>query len=333
MSNILSLLNGSQRAILNALGVNTEEQFNGLLFAVPEAVTDALQLRSMTKMMNLAPVPEVDDSTYGRFLKLVETMSFKGMPEAKTIPLMLSTAADLPSKVQIEELHAIRDQANRGTCVAHATTAAFENLNIREGSSEQKKIDFSEQFCYWATKQKDGHPNSDGSWAKICFPALKEFGICHEEHWKYNPNPTNDPGQGPPPAAAQKCAPNHKADYLELNSKDINALKTQLGKEKRVISFGVPVFNSSMRNQDTVKTGRFVMPIKGESPVGGHEMALIGYVDDKSRPGGGDFILRNSWGTKWAHSSPFGAGNGSVPYAYIAEHCMEALVFTKLLGK
>lgn len=332
MRNIIDNLNKSQQQLLVGLGVDSEQQFQGLLLAAPEAVAEYLKIHNLTKLMNLSDETDVEKTAIDRVLDLVKGMSFSGFSKS-SLPLMGAFNFDLPSKVQIEELHAIRDQANRGTCVAHATTAAFENLNIREGSSEQKKTDFSEQYCYWATKQEDGHPNSDGSWAKICFPALKKYGICHEEHWKYNPNPTNDPGQGPPPEVAQKCAPNHKAEYLEINPNDIKALKEQLGQHKRVISFGVPVYESSMRNQDTYKTGRFVMPIKGESPVGGHEMNLIGYVDDKSRPGGGDFILRNSWGTKWASQSQFGAGNGSIPYAYIQKECMEALVFTKLVGK
>ena len=47
-------------------------------------------------------------------------------------------------------------------------------------------------------------------------------------------------------------------------------------------------------------------------------------------PGGGVFLVRNSWGTGWAKNNPVanhdsvGAGYALVPYAYIAKYCGEA---------
>lgn len=53
-------------------------------------------------------------------------------------------------------------------------------------------------------------------------------------------------------------------------------------------------------------------------------MCLVGYQNDNSVPGGGYFILRNSWGTSWGYDCPYGAGNGTIPYKYIEEYCWEA---------
>ena len=64
----------------------------------------------------------------------------------------------------------------------------------------------------------------------------------------------------------------------------------------------------------------------GTEPVaGGHAMCLIGYQDDATAPGGGFFILRNSWGPSWGSTCPYGAGNGTIPYAYLANDGWEAV--------
>lgn len=327
---IFNKLSDKQVDMAIALGYDTEREFYHAMRVAPNLVRAHLGEFPITKLLNMfvsIACPERPD-LFDIWFDGVKRWDFAGMPLTSPGPLAIERAEGLPGKIQIEEVHAIRDQGRRGTCVAQATTAAFENLNIREG--KDPKIDFSEQFCYWSTKQDDGHPNSDGSWAKVCFPSLAKRGICSEELWKYNPEDTGDPGQGPPPNGAIECAAKHKASFVELQPNNVKDIKEQLAK-KRVVSFGVPVFDSWMRNAEVARTGKINMPIPNESPIGGHEMALIGYVDDTKRPGGGDMILRNSWGTKWANESKYGAGNGSIPYRYIEEHCMEALCFTKLI--
>lgn len=69
------------------------------------------------------------------------------------------------------------------------------------------------------------------------------------------------------------------------------------------------------------------MPLPNEPESGGHSMALVGYQDDTNAPGGGYFLLRNSWGTDWANQNYYGAGYGVIPYAYIQNHCWEAFAF------
>lgn len=45
---------------------------------------------------------------------------------------------------------------------------------------------------------------------------------------------------------------------------------------------------------------------------GYHAMLLVGYEDDGQSPGGGYFIVRNSWGGDWGEN-----GYGKMPYAYV----------------
>ena len=59
------------------------------------------------------------------------------------------------------------------------------------------------------------------------------------------------------------------------------------------------------------------MPLPGEDTRGGHAMCMVGYQDDAAAPGGGFFIVRNSWGEGWAYACDYGAGHALIPYDYI----------------
>jgi hypothetical protein len=50
----------------------------------------------------------------------------------------------------------------------------------------------------------------------------------------------------------------------------------------------------------------------------------VGYVDDAEAPGGGYFIVRNSWGDAWATDSPEAPGHALMPYAYVDSYAVEA---------
>lgn len=53
--------------------------------------------------------------------------------------------------------------------------------------------------------------------------------------------------------------------------------------------------------------------ISGLSLLGGHAVAIIGYVNQASAPGGGYFIVQNSWGTGWGYNGYF-----YMPYAVLS---------------
>jgi C1A family cysteine protease len=54
----------------------------------------------------------------------------------------------------------------------------------------------------------------------------------------------------------------------------------------------------------------------------------VGYVDDDAVPGGGYFIVRNSWGDYWAADSPEAPGHALIPYAYVEQFSLEAFTGT-----
>ncbi len=53
--------------------------------------------------------------------------------------------------------------------------------------------------------------------------------------------------------------------------------------------------------------------ISGLSLLGGHAVAIIGYINQTSAPGGGYFIVENSWNTNWGYHGYF-----YMPYSVLA---------------
>lgn len=242
--------------------------------------------------------------------------------QAPFIPLVdAETSAQCANHVG--QMPPVRDQQQRGTCVAHAALAVYEHLLGVAGAYR----DMSEQFLYWNCKQHDGIPQSSGTWLGIAMPLLQRDGCCEEVAWPYvGHDVAGNEGQGPPPAGARLAALSFRpAKIHQLAPAAVADYKAELALG-RVIAFSVPVFNSWFRSRHVAFTGDITLPIPGEVRAGGHAMTIVGCLDEPGRPeiGSGRFILRNSWGTSWGIQSPYGAGYGTIPYAYIARFGVEA---------
>jgi len=225
-----------------------------------------------------------------------------------------------PSEIDlIDRFGSVRDQGMRGTCVAHAFAAAREF--ILDANS-----DLSEQFLYWDCKQRDGHPGP-GTYMSTAVECLEKNGICQETTWPYNPEPTDDEGQGPPPPDAEEEATDFTIrGHACLRGFGVGDLKAFLAYGEdgsgHPFTFAVPVF-PSWGNAETSRTGFVPEEFDGEQPIGHHALACCGYFDDSEAPGGGYFVFRNSWGTSWAYESYKGAGYGFLSYAYMQRNARD----------
>ena len=180
------------------------------------------------------------------------------------------------------------------------------------------------------------HHDAGGELARLRI-GVRRFGQCLESTYAYNPGSSpGDTLNSARPQAADTEAARFKLETRFLNPNSVDDIKAALAGGSPVpISF--PVYNSWFRGADTIQTGRINMPIDGEARVGGHAVCLVGYQDDDLQPGGGFFILRNSWqrvglelggvasSVLWAENSQFGTGYGTMPYAYMAKLGTEAL--------
>ena len=234
---------------------------------------------------------------------------------------------DLPHEIRLMgSMPAIRDQGMRGTCTAFASVALCE---FAEGC----EVRLSPQFLYWASKERDGKPSSDGTSLDTVQETLFEDGVCRDDFWPYNPKPlVNDEGvlvagQGPAPEKAVEEAKAHKLACRTLSPNAVRQYRKILADGIPVV-IGVATFDSWTANPMTAETGWVPMPYMKkdedgewqllEEPKGGHAMCIVGYVDDRSWPGGGYFIVRNSWSEDWASECDEGAGHALIPYRYIA---------------
>ncbi|MBL9126238.1 MAG: C1 family peptidase, partial [Verrucomicrobiales bacterium] len=229
----------------------------------------------------------------------------------------------LPDSVRLTpRLPVVRDQGSRGTCVAFATVALREFL-------EPESQRLSEQFLYWACKELDGR-DAPGTTLHTAMSSLAQYGCCLEKSWPYDPAPRpNNESHRPPPRGALEDAsrfrmPNCRTVEPSWVDQYRRILAGRNGAEPTPVVVGVLVFPSWFYSPATHRTGKITLPFPYEEPEGGHAMCVVGYVDDATAPGGGYFIVRNSWGPRWAHASPEAPGHALMPYAYFEAYALEA---------
>ena len=248
------------------------------------------------------------------------TPEMQAAAQASAVEFDASEAVELPTSVNlIAFFQPIRNQGPRGTCVSFTLTALNEYIKRRRGLLRN----LSEQHLYYETKLIDGSSGGCGTWQAKAVTVLTGRGQCREIVWPYrNALPCNN--HGPLPAAARPDGLNNRLVTLVVPTRNVLAYKTHMSKQ-RPVTLSIPVYNSWYQSAATRQTGRITMRIGNEPSIGGHAVCLVGYVDTPTSPGGGYFIVRNSWGTSaFGSANPFGAGYGTIPYRYITNDAWEA---------
>ncbi|HEV8503900.1 MAG TPA: C1 family peptidase [Chitinophagaceae bacterium] len=158
-------------------------------------------------------------------------------------------------------------------------------------------------------------------------------GACYENLYPYPSTGSHSSTQytTPPAATAISNAVNFKIGiqsgttgssgttshgYFVINSTDpVADAKTAIAYNKPVM-MGFNVYdNSSYQYFEGLSTrsGKYIYNplnadgtlVSGLKLLGGHAVPLIGYIDDATQPGGGVFIVQNSWGTGWGYKGYF----------------------------
>lgn len=197
----------------------------------------------------------------------------------------------------------IKSQGPRGTCVAFAATAAHEWL-WADG------LDLSEEYLFWAAKQRDGTPQANATTLTAAAEALSALGQPEENIWPYDPSRDHLAITYQPPDGADAAARSHRATgggHVAPTAETLRAALRAGQLPVLVVELYDPWF---LVGPD----GRIAMPTQGATQRGGHAVLVVGYDD-----GTDDFIVRNSWGPGWA-----AAGYGYLPYPYVAAHARDA---------
>lgn len=250
------------------------------------------------------------------------TKAVSPLREAELAGAMRANPPPPPEVDLLELLTAVRNQGQRSTCVAFATVAAFEGFRI-EGGDSKKASRFSPQFSYWSAKERDGYADEEGTFVESAFEGLTDDGVCKDATWPYTAeaDPDKKEGQGPPPKkAVTEGAKNTIVQAKALKPKAPAQMKKAL-RERKLVVLSVltwPFWDEDPYNE----TGRIALPTPDEdSDEIAHAICLFGYRDNPNRPGGGDFLFRNSWGRSWGDE-----GNGTLPYGYVKLYGIEAYV-------
>lgn len=244
-----------------------------------------------------------------------------------------------------------KDQGSRGTCVAFSLCSALSAFIEYHVPKFTRTKDFSEQYLYFRAKQLDANSDSEGTSLSCGLEALTQHGICSESALPYRDYV--DWAQAllfDQSLALGRVT--HLARGCRIKGSLHLPLKNRVEEIKRCLRRNIPVvvgvatFRNAWSNEFARFRGEIALPItepsaNPETEVlldqadGGHAVCILGYVDEPendpdSRPGGGGFIFKNSWGTKWAPNNAFGRGYGILPYAYVEKYCIDSCIITKV---
>jgi C1A family cysteine protease len=181
----------------------------------------------------------------------------------------------------------VRNQGSEGTCTAFATVATMENLIKRFYG---KTVDLSERH-HWTTYADYQSTTS--------LKRASSAPIVSEAAWPYR-------GSKPSSVSGLGLA---KLDSYATTKLSLQPIVENLRQGKPVV-IAVGVLTSLMNpKQGGIVTGGTLK--RGA----GHAIALTGAIIDSRVPGGGYFIIKNSWGTNW----------GDKGYGYVAfDYCQRA---------
>ncbi len=267
--------------------------------------------------------------------------------------LNLDNYPDLGSKSIYGDgaLPQVKDQKQRGTCVAFAITSMLEAFIHNHKPSFRRSRNFSEQYLYYRAKQLDREKIEDGTQFEYALEALHTYGICAETYLKYRG--FNDWGHALlfDKERHGRTTLDNFAKLTKLSNSShlpkedlVNSIKNCI-RRNLPVSVGVLVFQDAwLENDYAISKGEIEMPIvvqneDGKSILmdictGAHALTIYGYRDDDTselaRPGGGAFIARNSWGEEWAEGNDQAKGYANLPYEYIQKYCIDACIITEL---
>ena len=248
----------------------------------------------------------------------------EGVPEVEE---SFAAVTDLPDTVEpltkTRRVPEPQSQGNRNTCVAFSLAAMTQILS-------DNPTDLSEQFLYYLCKEKDGIKGDVGTKPDLAIQMLRDVGICTEATWPYHPNPDNaQPGGPKPPDVAYAEATRHRiTSFSQIQAKGmvgVSQIQSQLAQGKPVM-IGMPIYEHWTGSTQGTLLGRLRFPLPGERQAGGHAMCVVGYRSDATAPGGGYFIVRNSWGTEWGKDNIDGPGYCHMPFLLVSRQNMVAFV-------
>lgn len=221
------------------------------------------------------------------------------VPDARDFKFAtLRPPSKLPASVDLRHLCSpVRDQGQLGSCTGFALA-----VGLREFFENKMKgalVKLSPLFVYYEERKIENTINQDaGAQIRDGMKVLAGMGCAPE---------TDDPYKiqvftKAPSAKAVKDATKFKiTSYHRVSTvADMQACLA----DGNGFAMGFRVY-ASFESTAVAKNGKVPMPKAGEKLLGGHAVFGAGYKMDPKWPGGGFFIVKNSWGTKWGDQGYF----------------------------
>ena len=204
----------------------------------------------------------------------------------------------------------IRNQGSRNTCSVHVMTFLLE-YNQAEWLGESG-MDLSEEYLNWAANTAT-LTNADGGFFTEMNTGYQTLGIARESALAYQSTfMTNQPTIDLNMLNAAKKMIGLKFEIIKPWKNTEGATDIQIRNAATALLLGMPVgmgslWQKSTTDMEVIEGLNFVKTPAANNVSDGHSVSLVGFKYSNLFPGGGYFIIRNSWGT----------GFGDSGYAYI----------------
>jgi hypothetical protein len=223
-----------------------------------------------------------------------DTIDHRDFIAVQKITPKTPTSIDLRTSISVT----VYDQGNLGSCVANGTSYCIQYDQIKTLMTH--KFQPSRLYIYYNTRVIEGTVNEDsGTSVRGALISTNRNGSCPETLWPY----TISKFATKPSSESYTSGGKHLVTNYVRIIQTLDQMRQSLIDGYPIV-FGMVVYESF----GTIdSTGNMPLPSQGETILGGHCMAIVGYNDATSR-----FIVRNSWGGDWGDH-----GYCYIPYSYL----------------
>jgi C1A family cysteine protease len=204
---------------------------------------------------------------------------------------------DLRPLFQKWELDA-RDQGGRGTCSVFSMTAAIE---YAVATKRQHTVRLSVECLNWAANQADNTAIDGGTFVDL-WRGFATHGICPEAEMPYAAE--FDAARKPNEKAIAHAKAMHdlhlRLHWIKEWDSSQGASDAHLAEIKKTLERQWPVCAGFLwpKNERGLWKKRVLQVCPRSEVMDGHTILIVGFRDDKTQPGGGVFLIRNSSGRR-----------------------------------
>lgn len=218
------------------------------------------------------------------------------LADLRNIPADVTGLPILAERDPRDEMPECYDQAQLGSCTGNAVAGAIEYNDILDDNHIGTP---SRLFIYYGEREIEGSVEWDaGAYGHDGFKVARKIGVPPEDLWSYADYKTKFTQR--PSEEAYTAAAEHKiGKYAHPGLGNVSNFVrresiVRVLSNKQTVAFGFVVYES-FESLELERSGIVPFPQAGEKVLGGHEVLIVGFLQDQP-----DYALvRNSWGTDW----------------------------------